>query len=97
MFTVNTVIFYPQGSRIDHAHHDNLARKALYDVLALEDAVAEAIQMTDEEDTLIIVTADHSHVFNINGYPYRGTNVFGMLVDTYSDTPTSVAESQAFF
>ena len=35
--------------------------------------------MTDEEETLIIVTADHSHVFTMGGYPDIGTDIFGML------------------
>lgn len=43
----------------------------------MEDALKEAISMTDFEDTLIIVTADHSHVFDIAGYAYRGTDIFG--------------------
>ena len=33
--------------------------------------------MVDLEETLVIVTADHSHVFDIAGYAYRGTNIFG--------------------
>lgn len=65
------------GSRIDHAHHDSLAVKALYDTLAMEDALKEALQMTKEEDTLVVVTADHSHVFDIAGYAHRGTDIFG--------------------
>ena len=43
----------------------------------MEDAVRQAVEMTDEEDTLIVVTADHSHVFNIAGYPTRGTDILG--------------------
>lgn len=65
------------GSRIDHGHHDSLAVKTLYDTLAMEDAVKVAVEMTNEEDTMIIVTADHSHVFDIAGYAYRGTDIFG--------------------
>ena len=65
------------GSRIDHAHHANKAKKALYETLSMEDAVRQAVEMTDEEDTLIVVTADHSHVFNIAGYPTRGTDILG--------------------
>ncbi|XP_033763813.1 alkaline phosphatase-like isoform X2 [Pecten maximus] len=68
-----------EEGRIDHAHHDNNAKRALYSVLALEDAIKVATEMTDESDTLIMVTADHSHVFNIAGYPERGNDIFGVV------------------
>ena len=35
--------------------------------------------MTSDSDTLIIVTADHSHTFNFGGYTDRGNPIFGML------------------
>ena len=31
----------------------------------------------DLEDTLIVLTADHSHAMTINGYPDRGEGVYG--------------------
>jgi alkaline phosphatase len=37
--------------------------------------------MTDPRDTLIIVTADHSHVFTIAGYPHRGNDILGLVKD----------------
>ena len=48
----------------------------------MEDAVIEALKLTDEEDTLLIVTADHSHVFDIAGYSYRGTDIFGKYLES---------------
>ena len=33
--------------------------------------------MTSKEDTMITVTADHSHVFTIGGYAERGNPIFG--------------------
>ncbi|OWF39849.1 alkaline phosphatase, tissue-nonspecific isozyme-like isoform X2 [Mizuhopecten yessoensis] len=70
-----------EGGRIDHAHHDNKAKKALHETLALEDAVREAVRLTDEEDTMIVVTADHSHVFSLGGYPSRGNDILAAVDD----------------
>jgi alkaline phosphatase len=60
-----------EGGRIDHAHHEGNAYRALIDTEALDRAIGAAAQMVDLRDTLIIVSADHSHVFNIAGYPLR--------------------------
>lgn len=65
------------GARIDHGHHDSKAKVALSETLMLDEAVRVATDMTDEHDTLMIVTADHSHVFNIAGYPKRGNDILG--------------------
>lgn len=46
----------------------------------LDEAVRVATEMTDEDDTLMIVTADHSHVFNIAGYPKRGNDILGYKI-----------------
>ena len=68
-----------EGGRIDHAHHEGNAARALNDAIALSDAVRVATDMTDENDTLIIVSADHSHVFTIAGYPDRGNPILGLV------------------
>ncbi|MDB6060042.1 MAG: alkaline phosphatase [Verrucomicrobiaceae bacterium] len=68
-----------EGGRIDHAHHAGNAYRALTDAIALSDAVALAKKLTDDKDTLIIVTADHSHVFTIAGYPSRGNPILGKV------------------
>jgi len=67
-----------EGGRIDQAHHDNSAFLALHDTLEFNEAVKEAMELTDEEDTLIIVTADHSHAFTMGGYPSIDNDVFGL-------------------
>ncbi len=66
-----------EGGRIDHAHHGSNAARALEDVDALDQAVAAALELTSDDDTLIIVTADHSHTLVIQGYQARGTSILG--------------------
>ena len=66
-----------EGGRIDHAHHANYAQLALHETAELDDAIAYTARVTDPADTLIIVTADHSHSFVINGYPDRGNDILG--------------------
>jgi len=74
-----------EGGRIDHAHHSGNAYHALTDTIEFARAVRAAMTATDPEDTLIVVTADHSHVFTIAGYPTRGNDILGKVV---SNDPT---------
>ena len=48
------------------------------ETLEFDKAIETAVNMTSEEDTLIVVTADHSHSFMINGYPNRGNKITGL-------------------
>lgn len=73
---------FVEGGRIDMAHHDNRARKAMEETKEFARAVDVAKQMTNEMETLIIVTSDHSHPLTYNGYP-----------DRYSDTLTSLGDA----
>lgn len=66
-----------EAGRIDHAHHGINPQRALLDTIALSDAVRTAVAMVDLSETLIVVTADHSHVFTIAGYPERGNPILG--------------------
>ncbi|MEQ8558110.1 MAG: alkaline phosphatase [Henriciella sp.] len=68
-----------EGGRIDHGHHATNAARALGDTAALDEAVAAALELTDDEETLIIVTADHSHTMTIAGYPARGNDILGKV------------------
>lgn len=67
-----------EAGRIDHAHHNGNAFRALDETVALSDAVRAAMQAAPPE-TLIIVTADHSHSLNFVGYPVRGNPILGKV------------------
>ncbi|EPJ49611.1 MAG: alkaline phosphatase [Osedax symbiont Rs2] len=67
-----------ESGRIDHAHHQGNAKRALEDGLAFDAAVQVALQSTDPLDTLIIVTADHSHTLMMQGYAKRGNDILGL-------------------
>jgi len=67
-----------EAGRVDHAHHDTNAFRALTDMQALNEAVKVARKKSGS-DTLILVTADHSHVFTMAGYPVRGNPILGLV------------------
>lgn len=72
-----------EAGRIDHAHHGGNAYRALRDVQALNEAVKTALEMTGD-DTTLLVTADHSHVFTMAGYPKRGNPILGLVTPPQS-------------
>jgi alkaline phosphatase len=79
-----------EAGRIDQAHHASNAYRALTDTIELARAVSTARAMTSANDTLIIVTADHSHVFTMAGYPTRGNPILGKVVgnDEFGEAET---------
>ncbi|MBE3639482.1 alkaline phosphatase [Mangrovicoccus algicola] len=70
-----------EAGRVDHANHAGNAKRAMIDGKMFADAIALADELTDDEDTLIIVTADHEHSIVINGYCGRGTPIDGICFD----------------
>nr|XP_031534617.1 intestinal-type alkaline phosphatase-like [Vicugna pacos] len=76
---------FVEGGRIDHGHHENVAYRALTEAIEFDNAIDKASQLTSENDTLTLVTADHSHVFSFGGYPLRGSSVFGLADGKASD------------
>ncbi len=69
-----------ESGRIDHGHHAGQAGLALEETAEFARAIQYAIDNTDPAETLILVTADHSHVFTISGYPRRGNDILGLVV-----------------
>lgn len=73
----NGYYLFVEGGRIDWAHHFNQAHLALDETVMLSKAVARAMELTSRDDTLIVVTSDHSHTMTLNGYPKRGSDILG--------------------
>ncbi|MED5239450.1 MAG: alkaline phosphatase [Pseudomonadota bacterium] len=90
-----------ESGRIDHGHHAGSAYTALTDAVEFSNAIQAAMDKTSAEDTLIIVTADHSHVFTIAGYPTRGNPILGKVVTNDSSgepesEPSLAADSMPY-
>jgi alkaline phosphatase len=79
-----------EAGRIDHGHHAGRASLALHDAVELSRAVERAVALAGD-DTLIVVTADHSHAFTMSGYPTRGNPILGLAVG--NDEATGQPES----
>lgn len=92
---------FVEGGLIDRAHHMNLAVKALDETVEFSKAIQKAVDLTDEEDTLIVVTSDHAHVMSMAGYasiddPITGISKYNSTVDnlpyltlSYANGPSS--------
>lgn len=85
-----------ESGRIDHGHHAGSAYSALTDTIEFAEAVQAAVDATDSEDTLIIVTADHGHVFTIAGYPKRGNPILGKVVNVGADAPALASDGMPY-
>ena len=81
-----------ESGRIDHGHHAGSAYNALTDTIEFAKAVKMAVEQTNPEDTLILVTADHGHVFTIAGYPKRGNPILGKVVNVGAEQPATAAD-----
>lgn len=74
----NGFFLFVEGGMIDQAHHKLWARMSIDETVELSKAVQQAVDLTSEHDTLIVVTSDHSHTMTMAGYPDRGNDVLGL-------------------
>ena len=70
-----------EAGRIDHGHHRGIPAYAMLETQALARAVETALKKVNLDDTLVMVTADHSHVFTMGGYPTRGNPILGLVIE----------------
>ncbi|MEM1262798.1 MAG: alkaline phosphatase [Pseudomonadota bacterium] len=90
-----------EGGRIDHAHHGALAGLALAETIEFANAIAAVLERIDIDETLVMVTADHSHTLSIAGYAARGNPMLGLVtsVNAAGDTkgaPERAADGQPY-
>ena len=71
---------FVEAGRIDHGHHNGMARYALSEGIEFDNAITKALEMTDPTETLIIVTADHSHTLSMGGYLKHESSILGMKI-----------------
>lgn len=85
-----------EAGRIDHAHHAGNAAVALAETVEFSRAVQIALDKVDLAETLIIVTADHSHVMTIGGYVARGNPILGVARSVDKGEPILAADDRPF-
>ncbi len=85
-----------ESGRIDHGHHAGSAYSALTDTIEFANAIQSVVDSVDMRETLIIVTADHGHVFTIAGYPKRGNPILGKVVGVGADSPALAGDGMPY-
>ena len=70
-----------EGGRIDMGSHVGNAYRALTETEEFSKAIAAVMAKVDMRNTLIIVTADHSHGLVISGYAARNDAILGLASD----------------
>ncbi|CAN5427950.1 alkaline phosphatase [soil metagenome] len=83
-----------EGGLIDKSHHVGLIHEALNETVEFDAAIVEALAMTSPADTLILVTADHSHGLTING-GNRNSPILGLVLDA-DGKPRLAADGKPF-
>ncbi|XP_024877560.1 alkaline phosphatase isoform X1 [Temnothorax curvispinosus] len=74
-----------EGGLIDYAHHRGRAAQALLETVRFSDAVNATLRMINSDDTLVIVTSDHTHSMSFNGYSPRGSSILGIAQKSKHD------------
>ncbi len=83
----NGYVLVVQAGRIDHALHASNARRALVDTIAFDDAVKVALEKSDLNRTLVVVTGDHDTSMTLIGGGRRGSDVLGLHLNAVTGKP----------
>lgn len=67
----NGYVLMVEGGKIDHASHSSQPHLMVTELLAFDQAIAKALELTgSNNDTMLVVTADHeTGGLTVNGYP----------------------------
>jgi len=74
-----------ENGMIDKGHHQGRAPFAISEFQAYDRAVKRAKDMTSSDETLLVATADHGHVFTMGGLAKRGNPILGAANNLASD------------
>lgn len=89
----NGYVLFVEGGLIDVAHHETWARLALDETAEYSKAIDLARRMTSEQDTLIVVSSDHSHTMTYNGYPVSTAGRWSPIQKCWRRTNESLCPS----
>ncbi|TMS39927.1 hypothetical protein L596_006377 [Steinernema carpocapsae] len=79
-------ILLVEGGLIDVAEHENKMHYSLEELVEFDKAIGAAAEMVQEkQDTLMVVTADHSHTLTMPGYANRSDSIFGSSIYEYGN------------
>uniref|UniRef100_A0A8W7PMG3 Alkaline phosphatase n=1 Tax=Anopheles coluzzii TaxID=1518534 RepID=A0A8W7PMG3_ANOCL len=74
----NGYFLFVEGGRIDHGHHYTQPIRAFDETVEFAKAIEMARSRTSQDNTLIVVTADHSHTMTMSGYSSRKNDILGV-------------------
>lgn len=69
---------FVEGGRIDHGHHYTQPIRAFDETVEFAKAIEMARSRTSQDNTLIVVTSDHSHTMTMSGYSSRKNDILGV-------------------
>lgn len=76
----NGFFLFVEGGRIDHAHHGAMPHIALDETIEFDKAISLVRKRFSEEDTLIVVSADHAHTMTYAGYGVNSCNYISLIL-----------------
>jgi alkaline phosphatase len=90
-----------EGGKIDHGLHEANSINAMGDAAAFDDAIQAVLDKMNAIDpglanTLIVMTADHDHTLQINGYPKRGNPITDIVRDYRTGEPARDADGKTY-